>query len=93
VGQSTAGVVKTYIVLLRGINVGGSHRLPMKDLKRLLEQSGRVRAERLLGVEATARNRRTVTTLLDMASASVSAASRRSSGPRSRRGGPLSRIR
>jgi uncharacterized protein (DUF1697 family) len=32
--------VKTFIALLRGINVGGSHMLPMKELKRLLEKLG-----------------------------------------------------
>jgi uncharacterized protein (DUF1697 family) len=32
--------VKVYIALLRGINVGGNHMLPMKDLKRLFEQNG-----------------------------------------------------
>jgi uncharacterized protein (DUF1697 family) len=32
--------MKTYIALFRGINVGGNHMLPMKDLKVLLEQSG-----------------------------------------------------
>jgi len=32
--------MKTYIALFRGINVGGSNVLPMKDLKRLFEQSG-----------------------------------------------------
>ena len=30
----------TYIALLRGINVGGNHMLPMKDLKLLFEQNG-----------------------------------------------------
>jgi uncharacterized protein (DUF1697 family) len=30
----------TYIALLRGINVGGSHMLPMKDLKLLFEKNG-----------------------------------------------------
>jgi uncharacterized protein (DUF1697 family) len=30
----------TYIALLRGINVGGKHRLPMSGLKLLLEQCG-----------------------------------------------------
>jgi uncharacterized protein (DUF1697 family) len=30
----------TYIALLRGINVGGKHKLPMRDLKALLEQCG-----------------------------------------------------
>ena len=36
-----AGIrVKVYIALLRGINVGGSHMLPMKDLKLLFEQNG-----------------------------------------------------
>ena len=30
----------TYIVLLRGINVGGNNLLPMKELKLLLETSG-----------------------------------------------------
>lgn len=32
--------LKTYIFLFRGINVGGSHRLPMTDLRQLLERSG-----------------------------------------------------
>jgi uncharacterized protein (DUF1697 family) len=31
--------MKTYIALFRGINVGGSHMLPMKELKLLLEQN------------------------------------------------------
>jgi uncharacterized protein (DUF1697 family) len=31
--------MKTYIALFRGINVGGSHMLPMKDLKLMLEQN------------------------------------------------------
>ena len=30
----------TYILLFRGINVGGHHLLPMKDLKSLLEEEG-----------------------------------------------------
>jgi len=30
----------TYVALLRGINVGGKHKLPMRDLKALLEQCG-----------------------------------------------------
>jgi len=29
-----------YIALFRGINVGGSHLLPMKELKLVLEMSG-----------------------------------------------------
>ena len=32
--------MKTYIALLRGINVGGSHTLSMKELKLLLEKDG-----------------------------------------------------
>lgn len=32
--------MKTYIALFRGINVGGSHMLPMKDLRLLLEKNG-----------------------------------------------------
>lgn len=32
--------MKTYIALLRGINVGGNHSLPMKSLKSLLEDLG-----------------------------------------------------
>ena len=32
--------MSTYIALFRGINVGGSHMLPMKDLKVVLEKSG-----------------------------------------------------
>ena len=30
----------TYVALLRGINVGGRHRLPMRDLVRIFEESG-----------------------------------------------------
>jgi len=32
--------MNTYIALFRGINVGGSHILPMKELKAVLEQNG-----------------------------------------------------
>jgi uncharacterized protein (DUF1697 family) len=32
--------VKTYIVLLRGVNVGGKNLLPMKELKAVLENFG-----------------------------------------------------
>ena len=32
--------MQTYIALLRGINVGGHHKLPMKDLRALLENLG-----------------------------------------------------
>jgi uncharacterized protein (DUF1697 family) len=32
--------MQTYIALLRGINVGGHHKLPMKELKTLLEDLG-----------------------------------------------------
>lgn len=32
--------MKTCIALLRGINVGGSHSLPMKELRLLLEKAG-----------------------------------------------------
>jgi uncharacterized protein (DUF1697 family) len=32
--------MNTYIALFRGINVGGNHMLPMKDLKLVLEQNG-----------------------------------------------------
>jgi uncharacterized protein (DUF1697 family) len=32
--------MKTYIALFRGINVGGSHMLPMRDLKLALEKDG-----------------------------------------------------
>jgi uncharacterized protein (DUF1697 family) len=32
--------MKTYIALFRGINVGGSHMLPMKELKVVLEKNG-----------------------------------------------------
>jgi uncharacterized protein (DUF1697 family) len=32
--------MKTYIALFRGINVGGNNLLPMKELKRLLEDNG-----------------------------------------------------
>jgi uncharacterized protein (DUF1697 family) len=32
--------VTVYVALLRGINVGGKHKLPMKPLVRLMEQNG-----------------------------------------------------
>lgn len=32
--------MKTYVILFRGINVGGKNRLPMKELVALLEESG-----------------------------------------------------
>ena len=32
--------MNTYIALFRGINVGGGHLLPMKDLKLMLEHNG-----------------------------------------------------
>ncbi|RPJ84391.1 MAG: DUF1697 domain-containing protein [Acidobacteria bacterium] len=32
--------MNTYIALLRGVNVGGNHMLPMKELKLLFEQNG-----------------------------------------------------
>lgn len=32
--------MKTWIALLRGINVGGKHIVPMKELRNLLEESG-----------------------------------------------------
>ena len=32
--------METYIALFRGVNVGGSHKLPMKELKLLLERNG-----------------------------------------------------
>jgi len=32
--------MKTYIALFRGINVGGSHVLPMKELKLVLDRNG-----------------------------------------------------
>jgi uncharacterized protein (DUF1697 family) len=32
--------MKTYICLLRGVNVGGNNRLPMKELRSLLESIG-----------------------------------------------------
>jgi len=31
---------KTYIALLRGINVGGHHKVPMADLRKMMEQIG-----------------------------------------------------
>jgi uncharacterized protein (DUF1697 family) len=34
------GMTNVYIALIRGINVGGSHLLPMKDVKLLFEQHG-----------------------------------------------------
>ncbi len=32
--------METLITLIRGINVGGHHKLPMKELRDLLEESG-----------------------------------------------------
>ncbi|WP_228410532.1 DUF1697 domain-containing protein [Erysipelothrix piscisicarius] len=32
--------MKTYIALLRGINVGGKHKVPMADLKQIFESLG-----------------------------------------------------
>ena len=32
--------MKTYVVLLRGINVGGKNKIPMAELKRFLEEQG-----------------------------------------------------
>ncbi|WDE01250.1 DUF1697 domain-containing protein [Thalassomonas actiniarum] len=32
--------MKTYIILLRGVNVGGKNLLPMKELKKVLEGAG-----------------------------------------------------
>lgn len=32
--------MKTYILLIRGINVGGNNTIPMKELKELLEKKG-----------------------------------------------------
>lgn len=32
--------MNTYIILLKGVNVGGNHLLPMKDFKALLENTG-----------------------------------------------------
>lgn len=32
--------MKTYIALLRGINVGGNKKVPMADLKKMLEKAG-----------------------------------------------------
>jgi uncharacterized protein (DUF1697 family) len=33
-------MMKTYVILLRGINVGGKNKIPMAQLKRLLEEQG-----------------------------------------------------
>lgn len=75
--------MNTYVALFRGINVAGRHILPMKDLKLVLEQQGclnvgtyiqsgnaifrTARTEKLLGVEATARNWHTIAMLIQMA--------------------------
>ena len=32
--------MKTYVILLRGINVGGKNKIPMADLKLFLEEQG-----------------------------------------------------
>ncbi|HML22046.1 MAG TPA: DUF1697 domain-containing protein [Aggregatilinea sp.] len=32
--------MNTYVVLIRGINVGGKNKIPMKELKRYLEEQG-----------------------------------------------------
>src|SRR5262245_2377501 len=38
--NGSATSMKTYIALFRGINVGGNHMLPMKELKVVLEKNG-----------------------------------------------------
>lgn len=38
--MSQASDSKVFVALLRGINVGGRHKLPMKDLKSILEELG-----------------------------------------------------
>ena len=40
VGYEIGARVKTYVALLRGINVGGNNVLPMKDLIAMLEDTG-----------------------------------------------------
>ena len=32
--------MSTYVAMLRGINVGGKHRLPMDDLRAMFEEAG-----------------------------------------------------
>jgi uncharacterized protein (DUF1697 family) len=46
-----------YVALLGSVNVGGNRKLPMAELRALCER---------LGMPATVRNWRTVTTLTDM---------------------------
>jgi uncharacterized protein (DUF1697 family) len=36
----TKRIMKSYVVLLRGINVGGKNKIPMAELKRCLEEQG-----------------------------------------------------
>jgi uncharacterized protein (DUF1697 family) len=38
--SGTRNAVQTHIALLRGVNVGGNHKLPMKNLARIFEESG-----------------------------------------------------
>lgn len=33
-------IMKTYVILMRGINVGGKNKVPMAELKRYLEEQG-----------------------------------------------------
>jgi uncharacterized protein (DUF1697 family) len=40
--------MKKYVALLRGINVGGNKRIPMKELKKCLEEIGLINVKTLL---------------------------------------------
>ncbi len=40
--------MKCYVAFLRGINVGGHHKVPMADLRKLLEKNGFERVKTLL---------------------------------------------
>jgi uncharacterized protein (DUF1697 family) len=63
--------VRVRIALFRGINVGGRNSLPMQALREILAGVGRsklaARVEKALGVDATARNWRTVTAIRELA--------------------------
>jgi len=64
-------VTGTYVALLRGINVGGRNKLPMRDLVAIFVDSGcsevtNAYFDAKLGTTSTARNWRTVLKLHEL---------------------------
>lgn len=65
--------MNTYIVLLRGINVGGHKKVPMPELREILSKSGFENSkynvswfEKKLIIKATSRNYKTIVKLLSL---------------------------